>query len=99
MPDFVPRAGQAGGRWVWILPMTIFAYTLLDGLHRNSGRVLAELFISDPSIDEGIGRLFFTGPALASCFYSIEIVVALHSRRVPLERMTSKEITKYETNG
>jgi len=72
----IPRAQQSGGGWVWVLPCSVLAWGILDQFSRNPKRVLAACCISDPAVDEGIGIVLITWPAVATCFYSVGVMLA-----------------------
>jgi hypothetical protein len=72
-----PRARYSGGLWVWVAPCCILALGILDQ-SRAPGTVIGTYFVFTPG-DEGLGVALITLPAVASCCYSVGLVVASRS--------------------
>ena len=79
-----PRAYQSGGRWIWIPPVCLLAWGVLDELFRRRGTAVLDFFDTSrpgPGVVLAVGLL--TLPAIATCFYSIGVITA---RRRALSR-------------
>ncbi len=73
----IPRSLQSGGAWVWIAPVCILGYGVLDEFSRHPDSVVGTYFLQRPGFGPaGLAEAFFTLPAVATCFYSIGITVA-----------------------
>lgn len=59
------------GRWMWLLPVALFAYVLYSERRFGKDYVLRAMFwIGGPS-PEGIGGLFVTMPVVSSILFSL----------------------------
>jgi len=73
----IPHSLQSGGAWVWLAPVCILGYGVLDEFSRRPDRVVGTYFLTKPGFGPaGLAEAFFTLPAVGTCFYSIGIIVA-----------------------
>lgn len=71
----LPRAYISGGRWVWVWPMCLLALSVVDELKESHN--VFEIFADRPGNPGGaMVQAFLTLPAVASCLYSLGIIVA-----------------------
>ncbi len=72
-----PRAHQSGGTWIWIPPVCLLAWGVLDELFRRHGTAVLDFFDATrpgPGVVYAMG--FLTLPAIGTCFYSIGVMTA-----------------------
>jgi len=81
----IPRVYHSGGPWIWTAPGAILLWGVVDQLSRNPGKVIDDFLIPPPG-DEGLGLVLFTWPMLATCLYSVGIVIANRSGRTRREK-------------
>jgi hypothetical protein len=69
------------GRWIWVIPVSIFAVAFLVTLMSDWHRVLPGFFgIRGGQTEEGIGAIFITFPTLACCSYAVGIGLRRNTR-------------------
>jgi hypothetical protein len=67
-------AVKEAGRWIWVIPVSIFAVGLLVTLLSDWRQALPGLFgVRGGENEEGLGAIFITFPTLACCSYAVGI--------------------------
>jgi hypothetical protein len=75
------RSERSGGRFIWVLPVSVLLAFFFGESRGGLAHALREFLVLNPySYVEGAASGFLTGPAVASCFYSLGITLA-HQRR------------------
>lgn len=92
----IPRSLQSGGVWVWIAPVCILGYGVLDEFSRHADSVVGGFFLTRPGFGPAgvIGQVLFTLPALGTCFYSIGITIANRPARTRMGAAFRKAILR-----
>jgi len=89
-----PRAQQSGGLWVWIPPVCMAIYAVIEQFERNPGKLIGNYFLfRSGSGIEGMGIVFVTLPAISSCFYSVGILIASRPAKTRLGAAVRNSIT------
>jgi hypothetical protein len=76
------QAYFSGGRWVWIAPMCLLLWALVDEPEALS-RSIEEAFLGQDTAG-AVVMTMVTLPVVASCFYSIGLVVGAPDRSTAL---------------
>jgi hypothetical protein len=77
----IPRATASGGRWIWILPVGILAWSLSSDVGLFGARAIGDQLWPGPGNPGGAYLMFLiTLPTVVSCFYSLGIGAA---NRIP----------------
>jgi hypothetical protein len=92
----IPRSLQSGGSWVWIAPACILGVGLIDQFNRSPGTLIATYFLSRLRFT-GFEEVFFTLPAVGTCFYSFGIVAASRPARTTIGVACRKAIQRWPT--
>ena len=74
-------AVRQAGRWIWVVPVSIFAVAFLATLLSNWRQALPEFFgIRGGATEEGLIALFITCPTVACCSYAVGISLRRSTR-------------------
>ena len=89
-----PRSIESGGPWIWLPPVCLAIISVASNWSQFHQSTLPVYFWPSPGPDRSYGGLLVALPAVATCFYSLGVILANRTDQTSWDRFLRRVLAR-----